>query len=99
MASTLAEMSRMALAHDFHHIDARSARILLYEAARRVLPSYPEVLSARAQRHLEQLGVKVYTSTRVTSVDADGIMLTASESRPPPCFGEPAFSPLLRGDG
>jgi NADH:ubiquinone reductase (H+-translocating) len=74
MASTLAEMSRMALAHDFHHIDARSARILLYETAPRVLPSYPEVLSARAQRHLEQLGVKVYTSTRVTSIDADGII-------------------------
>ncbi len=74
MASTLAEMSRMALAHDFHHIDARSARILLYEAAPRVLPSYPEVLSAKAQRHLEQLDVKVYTSTRVTSIDADGII-------------------------
>jgi NADH dehydrogenase len=75
MASTLAEMSRMALAHDFHHIDARSARILLYEAAPRVLPSYPEVLSAKAQRHLEQLGVKVYTSTPVTSVDDDGIIV------------------------
>ncbi len=74
MASTLAEMSRMALAHDFHHIDARSARILLYETAPRVLPSYPEVLSAKAQRHLEQLDVKVYTSTRVTSIDADGII-------------------------
>jgi NADH dehydrogenase len=74
MASTLAEMSRMALAHDFHHIDARSARILLYEAAARVLPSYPEVLSAKAQRHLEQLGVKVYTGARVTSMDADGII-------------------------
>ena len=74
MASTLAEMSRMALAHDFRHIDAGSARILLYEAAPRVLPSYPEVLSAKAQRHLEQLGVKVYTSTRVTSVDADGLI-------------------------
>src|SRR5438093_5155712 len=74
MASTLAEMSRMALAHDFHHIDARSARILLYEAAPRVLPSYPEALSAKAQRHLEQLGVKVYTSTLVTSIDADGII-------------------------
>ena len=74
MASTLAEMSRMALAHDFHHIDARSARILLYEAGPRVLPSYPEVLSAKAQRHLEQLDVKVYTSTRVTSIDADGII-------------------------
>src|SRR6059058_6265047 len=74
MASTLAEMSRMALAHDFRHIDARSARILLYETAPRVLPSYPELLSAKAQRHLEQLGVRVYTSTRVTSIDADGII-------------------------
>jgi len=74
MASTLAEMSRTALAHDLHHIDARSARILLYETAPRVLPSYPEVLSAKAQRHLEQLGVTVCTSTRVTSVDADGII-------------------------
>jgi len=29
MVSTLAEMSRMALAHDFRHIDPKSARILL----------------------------------------------------------------------
>ena len=36
-----------------------------------MLPSYHEVLSAKAQRHLEQLGVKVYTSTRVTNVDAE----------------------------
>jgi len=74
MASTLAEMSRMALAHDFRHIDPRSARILLYEAESRVLPTYPEVLSAKAQHHLEKLGVKVHTNTRVTSVDAEGIV-------------------------
>jgi len=81
MASTLAEMSRMALAHDFRHIDPRSAQILLYEADSRVLPSYPEVLSAKAQCHLEKLGVKVYTSTRVTSIDASGI--TANGQRVP----------------
>jgi NADH:ubiquinone reductase (H+-translocating) len=74
MASTLAEMSRMALAHDFRHIDTRSARILLYEAAPRILPTFPEVLSTKAQRHLERLGVKVFTNTRVTNVDADGIV-------------------------
>lgn len=74
MASTLAEMSRMALSHDFRHIDTRSARILLYEAAPRILPTFPEDLSARAQRHLESLGVKVFTNTRVTSVDAGGIV-------------------------
>jgi len=75
MASTLAEMSRMALAHDFRHIDPRSAGILLYEAAPRVLPTFPEILSAKAQRHLESLGVKVYTNTRVTNVEAAGIVV------------------------
>lgn len=74
MASTLAEMSRMALAHDFRHIDTRSAHILLYEAAPRILPTFPEHLSAEAQRHLESLGVKVFTNTRVTNVDATGIV-------------------------
>ena len=74
MASTLAEMSRMALAHDFRHIDPRAAQVLLYEAESRVLPGYPEALSARAQRHLERLGVKVHTSTRVTLVDREGIV-------------------------
>jgi len=64
----------MALAHDFRHIDPRSAQILLYEAAPRVLPAYPEGLSAKAQHHLESLGVRVYTSTRVTRVDAEGIV-------------------------
>jgi NADH:ubiquinone reductase (H+-translocating) len=74
MASTLAEMSRMALAHDFRHIDPRAAQILLYEAESRVLPTYPEALSAKAQHHLQGLGVKVHTSTRVTLVDAQGIV-------------------------
>jgi len=74
MASTLAEMSHIALAHDFRHIDPRAAQILLYEGESRVLPTYPERLSAKAQRHLEGLGVKVHTSARVTLVDTEGIV-------------------------
>jgi len=75
MAGTLAEMSRMALAHDFRHVDPSTARILLYEAAPRILPTFPEVLSRKAQRHLESLGVEVFTNARVTDVDADGIVV------------------------
>jgi NADH:ubiquinone reductase (H+-translocating) len=74
MASTLAEMSRVALARDFRYIDPRAAQILLYEAGSRVLPTYPEALSVKAKRHLERLGVKVHTSTPVTLVDAEGII-------------------------
>jgi hypothetical protein len=32
------------LTRDFRHIDPRTARILLYEAAPRILPTYPGVL-------------------------------------------------------
>jgi NADH:ubiquinone reductase (H+-translocating) len=45
MASSMAEMMRMALARDFRHIDPASAQIILYEAATRILPTYPETLS------------------------------------------------------
>jgi NADH:ubiquinone reductase (H+-translocating) len=79
MAGTLAEMSRIALAHDFRHIDPRTARILLYEAAPRILPTFPEVLSLKAQRHLERLGVEVFTNARVTNVDSDGIVVGGEE--------------------
>lgn len=75
MAGTLAEMSRMALTRDFRHIDPASARILLYEAGPRILPTYPEGLALRARRHLESLGVEVHTNARVTDVDPEGIVV------------------------
>lgn len=81
MASTLAEMSRMALAHDFRHIDPTSAKILLYEAAPRVLPGYPEDLSTKARRHLESLGVEVHTNALVTNVDSEGIVVGGQRIR------------------
>jgi NADH dehydrogenase len=79
MAGTLAEISRIELARDFRNIDPTSARILLYEAGPRILPTYPEILSLKAQRHLESLGVEVFTNARVTSVDADGIVASGQK--------------------
>jgi NADH dehydrogenase len=75
MAGALAEISRHALAREFDHIDPADARILLVEGVPRVLPSYPETLSARARDQLERLGVEVRTGVRVTAVDDDGIGL------------------------
>lgn len=75
MAGELAEMSRMELGHDFRHIDPASARILLFEAGPRILPTYSESLSIKAQRHLERLGVEIHTNAPVTGVDAEGIVL------------------------
>ncbi len=48
---------------------------MLIEAGPRILPSFPEGLSAYAQRALTQMGVEVRTGTAVTGVDAEGVML------------------------
>jgi NADH dehydrogenase len=75
MAATIAEMARMALAEDFRHIDPRSVRIVLFEAAPRVLKTYPERLSEKARRYLEGLGIEVHTNTRVEQVDEHGVVV------------------------
>jgi NADH dehydrogenase len=75
MAGTIAEMARLALAGDFRHIDPRSAHILLFEAAPRILPTYPEDLSNRAHDHLQKIGVDVRTNALVENVDADGVVV------------------------
>jgi NADH dehydrogenase len=73
MAGTMAEMTRLALARDFRHIDPRSARILLYEAGPRILPTYPEPLSRKGQQHLVELGVQVHVNAKVEEVDDHGV--------------------------
>jgi NADH dehydrogenase len=75
MAGTLAEIARHTLRRDFRHVDPATARVVLIEAADRVLPPYPPDLSEKARRQLERLGVEVRTDTRVTGVDQGGVWL------------------------
>jgi NADH:ubiquinone reductase (H+-translocating) len=71
MAGQIAELARDTLRHDFRSIDPRTARILLVEAADRVLTTFPPSLSAKAAHSLQKLGVTVLTGRTVTGVDAD----------------------------
>jgi NADH dehydrogenase len=73
MAGALAEIARHTLARDFRHIDPGSARVVLIEAAPRILGAYPEDLSSSAERQLETLCVEVYAGAPVTHVDEHGV--------------------------
>ena len=72
LAGALAEIGRFTVARDFRTIDPTRVRVVLVEGADRVLPSYPPVLSAKAQSQLESLGVEVRTGERVTEIDHAG---------------------------
>jgi len=73
LAGTLAEISRHALAHEYHAIDPKMAHILLLEGGPRVLPAYAEDLSRSAQEQLQHLGVEVRTSSVVTQIEPGAI--------------------------
>ena len=80
MAGQIAELAHDALRRDFRAADPRAARVLLVEAADRVLPAFPASLSQKAARQLEQLGVAPLIGHTVVDVgsgwvairDADG---------------------------
>jgi NADH dehydrogenase len=81
LAGALAELVRGPLSSDeknaASHID-----IYLLEAGPRLLPSFSPSLSARTQRDLKNLGVKVLTNTAVQEILPRKIFLKNGESIP-----------------
>jgi NADH:ubiquinone reductase (H+-translocating) len=69
MAGQIAEIARDTVPDDFRSIDTRSSRILLVEALDRVLTSFPESLSRKAERSLERLGVTPLLGHTVVAID------------------------------
>jgi NADH:quinone reductase (non-electrogenic) len=75
MAGQIGELARDTLRRDFRRIDSRSGRILLVEAADRLLTSFPPSLSAKALRSLEHLGVTPMLRSTVVDLDADSVTI------------------------
>jgi NADH dehydrogenase len=72
LAGALAEIARETLPGEFRAVDPARARILLVEAAPRLLPSYPEDLQRSAEEQLVSLGVELALGARVEKVDGRG---------------------------
>jgi len=68
LSGALAELARDTLRTEFRTIDPRQAQVILVEMVDRLLPDYPEHLSAAARRGLQQLGVVVRTGTTVSEI-------------------------------
>jgi NADH dehydrogenase len=68
LAGAISDIAQLYMRHDFRHIDPSMARVLLLEGSPRVLATYPEDLSAKAEATLTKLGVEVHTGTHVTGV-------------------------------
>lgn len=77
MAGSIAELTRRSVSRDFRSITPRCSRVVLVEAGPRILPSFPESLSARAEADLAQLGVEVRTGSPVTDIGPQRVRVGA----------------------
>jgi NADH dehydrogenase len=71
LAGALSELAHHTLRRNFRAIDPATARIILVEGTDRVLPPYPESLSAKARKALERMGIEVWTNALVKDVQPE----------------------------
>ncbi len=73
LAGSLGSIANDTLKDDFRSIRPQEARILLLDAAPRVLPTYPPELSKKAEKSLIALGVRPMLNCTVIGVDDQGL--------------------------
>jgi NADH dehydrogenase len=79
MAGQIGELARDTLRRDYRVADTRKARVLLVEATDRLLGTFPESLSRRAEKSLMSLGVTPMLSTTVVGVEEGAVELQAGD--------------------
>ncbi|HUE55850.1 MAG TPA: NAD(P)/FAD-dependent oxidoreductase [Candidatus Udaeobacter sp.] len=80
LAGALAEIANETLRHDFRKINPQEARIILMEGGPRVLSTFPEDLSAKAEKLVTRLGVEVAKGVMVTKIDGEGVTYKRGDS-------------------
>ena len=76
MAGQIAELAHRTLKKDFRAADTKQARIVLVDAADKVLPTFGGNLSESAKKELEKSGVEVQLGKKVVDMDNDGVVIS-----------------------
>jgi NADH dehydrogenase len=86
LAGAAKELGRFVMRHDFRKIDPTQVRVVLIEAADRILMHLPRDLSASAQRQLEAIGVEVRLNTMVQDIKEQTVVVKDKNKPEPETF-------------
>lgn len=75
MAGSISELAKRTLERDFRTVQGKQARVVLLDAAPKVLPMFDDELATSAIRQLEQLDIEVRVATKVLGVTPEGVQL------------------------
>ena len=83
LAAELHAAARVLASYGFDHVDPqKDLRIVLVEAAPRLLAQLPERVSQSALRELRKLAIEVHTDEKVIEVSADGLRMASGKVVP-----------------
>jgi NADH dehydrogenase len=83
LAAELHRTAREVVAFGLDRIDPeRDIRILLFEAADRILPGLPERISQATRGLLDDMGIEVHVGAKVAEVSAEGVRLAGDRLIP-----------------
>lgn len=80
LSGALAEMKKYVLPKDYPELDFSQMNIYLLEGTAKTLSTMSEKSSAKSQKYLERLGVKVMTNTLVKEYDGNTVTLSDGNS-------------------
>ena len=78
LAGAIAELARQGLTGEFRRADPAQARVLLIQSGSRLLPTFPDILSAAAASSLAELGVEILLGNAVEDVTPEGLRLAGA---------------------
>lgn len=80
MAGAVSELIRLVVARDVRGLDLTEVRVVLLEAASRILSTFHDSSSAAAARSLERKGVRVRTNAALEGYDGRTVHLRGGDS-------------------
>ena len=79
LAGACKELGRFVMRHDFRRIDPAKIRVVLIEAADRILMHLPRDLSDSALRQLQDIGVEVRLNTMVKDIKGETVVVASKD--------------------
>jgi NADH dehydrogenase len=73
LAGAIMEMAKNTLIKDYKIADLKQTKVFLIEAGPRVLATFPEKLSKRAEKDLQEMGVQVLKNTIASELSHEGL--------------------------
>lgn len=73
LAGAIAEIAKETMIKDYKNFRPEDTKVILIEAADRILPSFDMKLSEQAKEDLLQMGVEIKLNTKVVNISEEGV--------------------------